>query len=89
MPGAAITVHRTKCLLIACYAHPDLSSLPATVDCLAASEHSMRSMTAAGEAFCAALRARFPGSRVAASSVGRLPTEAEEPSAHSVHRHSS
>ena len=70
-------------------AQPHLSSFPAAVDCLAASEHSMRSMTVAGEAFCAALRQRFPGSRVAASSVGRLPAEAEEPSVHSAHRHSS
>ncbi|PRW56817.1 E2F-associated phospho [Chlorella sorokiniana] len=44
------------------------ASASLSVDCLAASEHSMRSMTAAGEAFCSALRQRFPGSRVAASS---------------------
>lgn len=62
---------------------------PPAVDCLAASEHSMRSMTAAGEAFCAALRQRYPGSRMAASSVGRLPAEAEEASVHSAHRHNS
>lgn len=68
--------------------HPAPPS-PFAVDCLAASESSMRSMTAAGEAFCAALRQRFPGSRVAASSVGRLPADGEEASVHSGKRHSS
>lgn len=77
------------CLATLLIAQPPRSALPFAVDCLAASESSMHSMTAAGEAFCAALRHRFPGSRVAASSVGRLPADGEEASVHSGKRHSS
>lgn len=33
----------------------------------------MQGMTVAAEAFCTALSQRFPGSRIAASSLGRLP----------------
>lgn len=45
------------------------------VDCLAVSESSMRGMAAAAEAFCAALSQRYPGARIAASTLGRLPAD--------------
>ena len=46
------------------------------MDCLAVTEHSMRSMGTAAQAFCAALTERYPGTKVAASSLGRLPASA-------------
>lgn len=54
--------------------HADLRSL--SVDCLAVTEQSMRGMVAAAQAFTSALEQRCPGSKVAASSMGRLPAAA-------------
>ena len=61
------------------------------MDCLAVTEHSMRSMGEAAKAFCAALTERYPGSKVAASSLGRLPAsaDADADADSSVHAHES
>ena len=55
-----------------CCPFPSPGSFPA-VDCLAVTAQSMRSMGAAAEAFSAALAQIYPGSKVAACSLGRLP----------------
>ena len=65
MVGSRLQVRHTPC--------NTRSPLPPAVDWLAVTEESMSGMTAAAEAFCGALQQRFPGSRVAASSLGRLP----------------
>ena len=66
---------------------PAIPCLPDAVDCLAVTEHSMRSMGEAAKAFCAALTERCPGSKVAASSLGRLPASADADAAPIGHAH--
>ncbi|KAL4443652.1 hypothetical protein ABPG75_011389 [Micractinium tetrahymenae] len=56
--------------------HPASCSL--SVDCLAVTAQSMRGMAAAAEAFTAALAQRCPGTKAAASSLGRMPAPAAE-----------
>jgi hypothetical protein len=53
--------------------HPGAAAL--SVDFLAASAAAAPRMGAAAAAFCARLQAAYPGTRVTASTVARLPTQ--------------
>lgn len=61
--------------------NPLLHALPChthAVDCLAVTAQSMRGMAAAAESFTADLEQLCPGTKAAASSMGRLPAPAAE-----------